>query len=498
MADKHAGKVPIKKTIVHKGKTMEVTYWVKDKSAGKKNEDAPPAGQPVSAPASPPASSAPPPPAPSPSKGPPPGTVAVKKTITSKSGKTFEVTYHMTEKAAAKYHAKQQQKGGAPAPSPKPAPPTAAGKKGPFAVPPKHDPDIELGHTTSPKPAHHQFLAAVVHSGGKEASYELMASVYDADTKLARRAISDWAASSIDKHAVQLRGAVALDIEREADHIKAAGSNYSREDILLQLRRGRDDPAQKRAVKAMAAISQSMHDDEMVTVYRGIKERQAKTISPQATEVSTGSLVSFSEKAEVAAKFAGYNGIVIKTQVPRSAIAVSHRAFEAKEKDYDSGSLLRGEWEVILHSKGKVSNIKVLTKDEIYEDRLAQHHWRKVGGKVDKGKGPAGLRSSRAGVQMVVRQARAAALRTRLAGRPKAAKFEEALIENGADALARAIAPAVAQVRKLVQSGKSLADIKRQLPGLLRKMETTKTAEPIARSLILAKLSGMAAALEEV
>jgi hypothetical protein len=210
-----AGLVPIKKTIVHKGKTMEVTYYVKPKKGA-------PVPRSSDAPASSPAPSAPAPKGPAPSapgthappgaKVPGPKKVPIKKTLVTKGGKKFEVTYHVSEKAAAKHHAEQAKKANA---QDKPAPSQSS------IHAPAVAPSVEPASAPH-EPGYHPIKGArlvqgLVKEKGVSAAYDAVELMHGGNPKLASQAVGDWARSSSD------RGRRQRQEHRPRSHVAQAG-----------------------------------------------------------------------------------------------------------------------------------------------------------------------------------------------------------------------------------------------------------------------------------
>jgi hypothetical protein len=354
-----AGKVPVKKTIVHKGKTITVTYWVNPDK--KKHGEGGGGGEGGAAPeggggAPAPSSSAPPegdPPAATPPKE-GPKKVPIKKTIVTKSGKKVEVTYHVSEKKAAEHKAKEDAKGkeeGKPAEA-KPAEAKPAGPGGAAAAGDVGDfPREYIKKVINGQPA-----------GARPSMAYQMVETLGGNKDLARGAIKDWASSSVAEQAVILRGAVmgkiaghSLDVE--VDHILRAdkGKAYHSGDadrVRELLNRGASDPQMVKTAHALAAVSQSMHGKEMVTLYRGIGDKTAGGLRASGS-LRTGALVSWTDDINVAHSFGQHT--VVAT-VPRSSIVASHRALAG------NGGLLKNEKEVIIATHGQMTDVHFINR----------------------------------------------------------------------------------------------------------------------------------------
>ena len=175
----------------------------------------------------------------------------------------------------------------------------------------------------------------------------------------ADRGVTGWAGSSRTPDAMPLRGAIATmlvpETEREAaleeeieDILKAETGlpKVVRERILQpqveqtvrKLVTAGNSDEHRRTVQAIAAMSQSMHEEETLTLYRGIYGVQGAEINllraenPQGSfALEVGSLVSASESRNEALraikKFSrDKRGVILKLTVPRSAVVLSHRA----------------------------------------------------------------------------------------------------------------------------------------------------------------------------
>ncbi len=424
LLDHKAGKVPVQKVIQHKGKSITVTYWVKAPDSGKGDKESKKAAPAAAAPAEAPKPAA--------TKAEPaaaPPAAQVTKTV-DVGGKSFGVTYHVEPGGAAAAPA--------PAEAPKPAAPAAAaaapaappaaapaagggtvtkmvtvngktfavkyhvGKKG--AKQPKAEAKpgeakpTEAKPASAPKPAQAapaqtvpagtiaipahpgRDAAAIrerVSKGSLEDVYKEIGEQHSPEiAKVAAEAVSRWAGSSTNEPSLKLRGAVAPDLDAEADHIAAVtfrkgGSmdkDTYRKHVRSMLEKSSQDPKLKAAIEGIATVSQAMHPEEMVTLYRGIGHKQAGH-AKATRELATGALVSFTERKSVAMKFAsGGKGVVVKVQVPRSAIVMSHRALE-KPGQYGHGSLLHGEAEVVVATSGKLQNVAVLGHHETLSNK---------------------------------------------------------------------------------------------------------------------------------
>lgn len=174
--------------------------------------------------------------------------------------------------------------------------------------------------------------------------------------------ITGWAGSSRHPTAAGLRGAVATllvpEKEREAalaeevediltaqtglkkkirERLREIGmmKDEGMEAIVDKAVRAGNTNEGRRTVQALAAMSQSMHEEETLTLYRGIygvqgAEMAMYTQHGREVELEVGVLTAASESEAEARKavkaFGDGKGVVLKIQVPRSAVILSHRA----------------------------------------------------------------------------------------------------------------------------------------------------------------------------
>jgi Dinitrogenase reductase ADP-ribosyltransferase (DRAT) len=183
------------------------------------------------------------------------------------------------------------------------------------------------------------------------------------DPNLADRMIGGWYSSPGDSRASWLRGAMAKVFNNVAglDHDIArlrekysAGDEWESE-IRKEISFGENDAKMNATAAAIAKVSQSMYDKETVTLYRGVTDRSG--LQRHTGTIHTDTLASFTDKLSVAQDFAYHGGLVLKVEVPVSAIAVSHKAFEAS---------LSGEGEVIIATRGSVHGEVLEPRRESY------------------------------------------------------------------------------------------------------------------------------------
>lgn len=139
-------------------------------------------------------------------------------------------------------------------------------------------------------------------------------------------------------------------------------------------------------VTALAAVSQSFYIKEpTVTVFRGIKAEQAQQIraavdrGEKEVGFDCGVLTSFTEDRDVAARFAGGSGVIVKQEIPRSSIIMSWRARQYQEEGRGllDEMLGRGEKEVVVLTKGamKVPAEAIIPREKVetwYDKALAK------------------------------------------------------------------------------------------------------------------------------
>jgi phage gp29-like protein len=89
------------------------------------------------------------------------------------------------------------------------------------------------------------------------------------------------------------------------------------------------------------------------------------------------------------------------------------------------------------------------------------------------------------------------ALTRDVAGRKKHAEYQEDVIAAGAAAAARALAPDLAALSQAIKAGTSWEDIRERLLDLCRGQDPARVAEVVKNYNVLARLSGMAAAIVE-
>jgi len=161
------------------------------------------------------------------------------------------------------------------------------------------------------------------------------------------------------------------------------------------------------AVYALAAVSQSLYDEDTVTLYRGIKGEYAKDIREAAIDavaksgaldqaelfpkdtplpvayeenlvkVETGVMCSFSEDVNKARGFTGDDGVVMKMTVPKSSILASYRL--------GSEVMHQGEKEVIVLTKGEfqinpndIEDAKAKDSASPFQPMFEEGHWRQI------------------------------------------------------------------------------------------------------------------------
>jgi len=83
------------------------------------------------------------------------------------------------------------------------------------------------------------------------------------------------------------------------------------------------------------------------------------------------------------------------------------------------------------------------------------------------------------------------------AGKARAARYQDALTQKAIDAGARALAPDLEHLFEHVSRAKSLADLRKKLPGLQHGMDLKRLAKVIQQTNVLSKLAGMDAATKE-
>jgi hypothetical protein len=96
------------------------------------------------------------------------------------------------------------------------------------------------------------------------------------------------------------------------------------------------------------------------------------------------------------------------------------------------------------------------------------------------------------------RKPRPASARRTVAGRKRAAKYEERLIEKGVELAARALARDLAGLSEEIAGADSFADLRRRIVRRFAGMEPGKLGEILRKTAMLANLSGRASALDEV
>lgn len=196
----------------------------------------------------------------------------------------------------------------------------------------------------------------------------------DAQARHAKDLVLGYRRNVFDEKGIQFKGAVAkafgLPLEQDADRAarlmqahektkayrdpKKKELKGAREIVAKHLALGAEKHVE--TVKAVARASQAAHEEEHVTVYRGITGVQAKALieahrSGRPLEVKVDTTSSFTDDHEIATSFAkngstrrveSPHAVVIKVTVPRSSIVASHRALPE----------LRAEREVVLASHG--------------------------------------------------------------------------------------------------------------------------------------------------
>jgi hypothetical protein len=159
--------------------------------------------------------------------------------------------------------------------------------------------------------------------------------------------VSDWNSDVFEQGAIILRGSFyslldtnseqqGRDLQRLQGRMVNAGapkgSTPSKASAYIKKQLSNSDTETTKTAKAVAQVSQAMHDEE-VTLYRGVSGEQAAAIraamlAGQPVHVATDTLSSFTEDPDRSEYFAGKGGVIIKTVVKRSSIVMSHRAFK--------------------------------------------------------------------------------------------------------------------------------------------------------------------------
>lgn len=200
------------------------------------------------------------------------------------------------------------------------------------------------------------FMKAMEHLGIPTKSAEKMKS-----------AIASWTGSANTVQSLQMRGAAIkimaagdpmkekelLDhFEKSIDaHTGGAGADAQK----IQLRKGFNDPVIAKTLQAAAVVAQAQYaGKKTVTLYRGVHGKQAQQLKANLAAgkplvLGVHSMSCWSEQDKTAKNFASHNnGIVLKVEVPVSAIVHSYRVEGTTMTDY-------GESEVVIASNGKVA-----------------------------------------------------------------------------------------------------------------------------------------------
>lgn len=184
------------------------------------------------------------------------------------------------------------------------------------------------------------------------------------DPKIATTLVNAWQEDSGSGEALALKAAIALEIgvtpeqalaraqERLANQgVKGVAANAAaaQQQVAEQIARGSETKVRATA-RAIAQASQSAHDSPVVTLYRGVSGAQAEQLraalasGASSVDLHTDAIASFTEDPKVARVF-GNGGFILKMDVPREAIVLSHRASSALKKFGDS--------EVVVATLGK-------------------------------------------------------------------------------------------------------------------------------------------------
>lgn len=201
--------------------------------------------------------------------------------------------------------------------------------------------------------------------------------------------VGSWGGDPTRGKALRFRGAAAADPEHELQQVLSARPYVDPEEMRQELARGRSDPRWARGLKAVSEVSQAMHPEPEITLYRGIGADQASKLS--GDQISSGALAGFTDDPEVARNFArlqtmdgpnkGKRGKVIVVRMPRESIVISHRAFGDRGKrsgnllpevDLSSADRRKGlvpglfddEKEIVVKTPGHVKVLKTLDPDD--------------------------------------------------------------------------------------------------------------------------------------
>lgn len=187
------------------------------------------------------------------------------------------------------------------------------------------------------------------HGGNKKVAEELENGWFEAGTEdqLRYTAAVAVAAGNDPKEAI----ARAADAFVEGGIVDRATVEKWKKNAIADAK----SPKYKKNVEAMAAASQAQYPDEEVTLYRGISGDQAAQIQQfmkdnpgKPVELALDHATSFTENPKTAGSFAA-DGIVIEVKVPRTSIALSHRAATTSRMRKSD------EEEVVVATKGGLS-----------------------------------------------------------------------------------------------------------------------------------------------
>lgn len=194
------------------------------------------------------------------------------------------------------------------------------------------------------------------------------------DKKIADMLVNGWQEDSGSGDGLALKAAIALEIgvapeealERARLRLASQGvagaagnAAAANAQVAKQIEKAKDAKVRATA-RALAQASQAAHEGATVTVYRGVSGAQAEQIKAaiaagaSTVDLSTDAVASFTEDPKVARVF-GHGGVILKMQVPREAIVLSHRASSALKKFGDS--------EVVVATLGKFT----IARDDVTE-----------------------------------------------------------------------------------------------------------------------------------
>lgn len=209
----------------------------------------------------------------------------------------------------------------------------------------------------------------------KEASYKYQElGLTEDEATYASTVVHSWADAVYSPAAANLRGAVSsalgielADEENALDAVsKWAGVNPDdQKNATKEMENaynGEPPPSPdviKKSIAKIAKASQDAYDEDPVTLYRGVSGSNAED-AKKSGKLAVACLSSWSESKAIATKFTGKGGRIMKVQIPRSAILMSHRTCPG---------LLENEKEVVLAVKGAVK-CEVLDTNESRDSEL--------------------------------------------------------------------------------------------------------------------------------